>query len=130
MRIAKTLCLIPAFAVAGITTSAAAAGVVPGFWQLESDYHATGNVTTATSALISALPYGTGMSVAQQSLETVGASCKPVKQGSGSIKCLLRQVFLIDDGATVVRWTVLCRARNGEVADVSVDRYVDRHRRG
>ncbi len=108
----------------------------PSFWDLESRYpHDTrlgkaqdaAQMDLARATLELSVPVGTPIAAAEAELQRAGANCRTDRHATGVVKCLYHQYDLGDGAADDIRWTVAFRVAADDVADVSVDRYVDRH---
>lgn len=112
-------------AMAGVPTLALPP--LPDWQQLESYHQQDNGTATAQKSILAALPAGTPVETARAALIADGATCKQPRHRAGIETCLIHQYSLQDDAADDVRWTLTLMEKQGQVADILVDRAIDRH---
>jgi hypothetical protein len=121
------------FWIGGVAFAAMAGGPtlalppLPDWQQLESYHQQDNGTATAQKSILAALPAGTPVETARAALIADGATCKQPRHRAGVETCLIHQYSLQDDAADDVRWTLTLMEKQGQVADILVDRAIDRH---
>jgi hypothetical protein len=122
--------------LAAATPAMAIAQVAPSFQDLEARYPRDAPLDkTQVAALLgqtgslfgASVPRGTPITIAEARLQAAGATCRADRHATGVVTCLYHQYDLSDGAADDIRWTVALHVASDTVADVTVDRYVDRH---
>ncbi len=132
----KALLVCAAITVPFVARAQGAPVSAPSFSDLEASYPRDARLSKAqvaeqmdkARALLSAsVPAGTPIAVAKARLQTAGATCHVDRHATRVVKCLYHQYDLGGGFADDIRWTVALHVAADNVADLSVDRYVDRH---
>ena len=104
-----------------------AAAPVPGFSELEAQYSHDASLSSARGELAAAIPAGTPVRSAEQSLTNAGAECREKRKTPNVVRCLIHQYSFADRAADDIRWTISLDVFDDSVTGFKLDRYVDRH---